>query len=72
MNYEPVFVRLLYNLFQISYNLGVEKGYLVEIPYASVFFHAFSTAILFHVAIVEPQNLRPSYWKFLQSMSNGR
>lgn len=62
----------MWKTFQISYNLGVEKGYFVEVPYASVFFHAFSTAILFHVAIVEPQNLRPSYWKFLQSMSNGR
>nr|CAI5843961.1 unnamed protein product [Callosobruchus analis] len=30
------------------------------------------TAILFHAAILEPTNLRPSYWKFLHSISGGR
>ncbi|KAK9505032.1 hypothetical protein O3M35_009182 [Rhynocoris fuscipes] len=59
----------MWKTFQICYNLASEKGYVPELPWAPVFLHAFSTAILFHVAIVEPTNLRPSYWNFLQDMS---
>ncbi|BES92314.1 Transmembrane protein 135 [Nesidiocoris tenuis] len=62
----------MWKLLQITYGLGVEKGYCIELPYAPVFFHAFSTAILFHTAIMEPKNLRLSYWNFLQAMSGGK
>ncbi|VEN52472.1 unnamed protein product [Callosobruchus maculatus] len=57
---------------QISYNLGIEKGLLPKVPGFVEFLYCFSTAILFHAAILEPTNLRPSYWKFLHSISGGR
>lgn len=62
----------MWKTFQICYNIAGDKGYVPELPWAPVFLHAFSTAILFHVAILEPSNLRTSYWNFLQAMSGGR
>ncbi|KAL1123619.1 hypothetical protein AAG570_002695 [Ranatra chinensis] len=62
----------MWKTFQVLYNKGVDAGRLKRVPWASVFFHAFSTAVLFHCAIVEPHNLRPSYWKFLIAVSGGR
>lgn len=53
------------------YIKGSSDGLFPDLPQANVFFHCFSTAILFHAAILEPHNLRPSYWKFLQSVSGG-
>ena len=50
----------------------VESGYLPKIPYGTILLYCFSTAVLFHTAILEPQNLRPSYYKFLHSLSGGR
>jgi len=59
------------NFFQIMYIKGSNDGLFPELPNASIFFHCFSTSILFHAAVLEPQNLRSSYWKFLQSVSGG-
>ncbi|XP_050532741.1 transmembrane protein 135-like [Daktulosphaira vitifoliae] len=56
---------------QIMYNKGSNGKILPDIPQANVLIYCFSTAILFHAAILEPQNLRSSYWKFLQSVSGG-
>lgn len=50
----------------------MDKGYLPKIPGFTEFLYCFSTAVLFHAAILEPTNLRPSYWKFLHSISGGR
>ncbi|KAJ8968444.1 hypothetical protein NQ314_002303 [Rhamnusium bicolor] len=57
---------------QITYNLGTDKGIFPRVPGFTEFLYSFSTAILFHAAILEPTNLRPSYWKFLHSISGGR
>uniref|UniRef100_A0A8D8YHK3 Transmembrane protein 135 n=1 Tax=Cacopsylla melanoneura TaxID=428564 RepID=A0A8D8YHK3_9HEMI len=57
---------------QILYVLHSARGTLPTVPHASVLFHCVSTAILFHAAIFEPHNLRPSYWKFLHAVSGGR
>ncbi|VVC41181.1 Transmembrane protein 135, N-terminal domain [Cinara cedri] len=56
---------------QIMYTKGSSDGIFPDLPQANIFFYCFSTAILFHAAILEPHNLRPSYWKFLQSVSGG-
>jgi hypothetical protein len=53
------------------YIKGSNDGLFPEIPHANIFLYCFSTAILFHASILEPHNLRPSYWKFLQSVSGG-
>ncbi|XP_060535730.1 transmembrane protein 135-like isoform X2 [Cylas formicarius] len=57
---------------QITYSLGIQKGYLPEVPGFTELLYCVSTAVLFHAAILEPTNLRPSYWKFLHSISGGR
>ncbi|KAF6214087.1 hypothetical protein GE061_011818 [Apolygus lucorum] len=62
----------MWKLLQLSYTLGVDAGYFLELPYAPVFIHALSTSVLFHTAVMEPTNLRPSYWNFLQAMSGGK
>ncbi|XP_015365059.1 PREDICTED: transmembrane protein 135-like isoform X2 [Diuraphis noxia] len=54
---------------QIMYIKGSNDGHFPDLPRANIFFYCFSTAILIHAAILEPHNLRPSYWKFLQSLS---
>ncbi|XP_035910400.1 transmembrane protein 135-like [Anopheles stephensi] len=63
---------IMWKTLQITYNWGIEKGYLPRVPGFTVMLYAVSTALLFHAATIEPQNLRPSYWKFLHSISGGR
>ncbi|XP_017777596.1 PREDICTED: transmembrane protein 135-like [Nicrophorus vespilloides] len=63
---------VFWKMLQIMYNLGIDMGFLPKIPGFTNFLYCLSTAILFHAAIVEPTNLRGSYWKFLHSMSGGR
>ncbi|CAB0032569.1 unnamed protein product [Trichogramma brassicae] len=57
---------------QLLWNSGVESGKLPEVKWFVILLYCFSTAVLFHAAIVEPQNLRTSYWKFLYNLSGGR
>ncbi|XP_063244039.1 transmembrane protein 135-like isoform X2 [Bacillus rossius redtenbacheri] len=63
---------VMWKSLQIIYNTGVERGYLPEVSGFTILLYTVSTAILFHAAILEPHNLRPSYWKFLFSISGGR
>ncbi|XP_054269236.1 transmembrane protein 135-like [Macrosteles quadrilineatus] len=62
----------MWKTIQIFYNMGVDKGHLPPFPGGSVFVHAFATAILFHAAVLEPHNVRPSYWRFLTNISGNR
>uniref|UniRef100_A0A182Q5D5 Transmembrane protein 135 N-terminal domain-containing protein n=1 Tax=Anopheles farauti TaxID=69004 RepID=A0A182Q5D5_9DIPT len=63
---------IMWKTLQITYNWGIEQGYLPRVPGFTVMLYAASTALLFHAATIEPENLRPSYWKFLHSISGGR
>ncbi|XP_058064917.1 transmembrane protein 135-like [Anopheles bellator] len=63
---------IMWKTLQIIYNWGIDKGYLPRVPGFTVLLYAASTALLFHAATLEPENLRPSYWKFLYSISGGR
>lgn len=63
---------VLWKAAQITYNLGIAKGIVPKVPGFTEFLYCFSTAVLFHAALLEPLNLRPSYWKFLHSISGGR
>lgn len=58
--------------FQILYTKLIDAGYLPEIPYGTVVLYSFSTAVLFHAALLEPHNLRSSYYRFLYNLSGGR
>uniref|UniRef100_A0A182FHE7 Transmembrane protein 135 N-terminal domain-containing protein n=1 Tax=Anopheles albimanus TaxID=7167 RepID=A0A182FHE7_ANOAL len=60
------------SIYKITYNWGIEQGYLPKVPGFTVLLYSASTALLFHAATIEPKNLRPSYWKFLHSISGGR
>uniref|UniRef100_A0A1Y1MM10 Transmembrane protein 135 N-terminal domain-containing protein n=1 Tax=Photinus pyralis TaxID=7054 RepID=A0A1Y1MM10_PHOPY len=63
---------VMWKMAQISYGLGIERGIVPRVPGFTIFLYCVSTAILFHTALLEPVNLRPSYWKFLHSISAGR
>ncbi|XP_055608144.1 transmembrane protein 135-like [Uranotaenia lowii] len=63
---------IMWKTLQMTYNWGIEKGYVPKIPGFTVFLYCASTALLFHAATLEPMNLRPSYWKFLHSISGAR
>lgn len=54
--------------FQIMYVKGSNVGLFPELPQANILFYCCSSAILFHAAVLEPHNLRPSHWKFAQSL----
>uniref|UniRef100_A0A1B6CPS4 Transmembrane protein 135 N-terminal domain-containing protein n=1 Tax=Clastoptera arizonana TaxID=38151 RepID=A0A1B6CPS4_9HEMI len=66
---NTVALYFMWKALQIIYGLGAEKEMLPQFPHANIFFHAFATAVLFHAALLEPHNLRPSYWRFLTSVS---
>lgn len=57
---------------QLTYNMLSDEGYLPKVPLATVLLYSFFTAVLFHCATFEPQNLRTSYFKFLHGLSGGR
>lgn len=63
---------IMWKTLQMTYNWGIEKGYVPKIPGFTVLLYCASTALLFHAATLEPMTLRPSYWKFLYSISGGR
>uniref|UniRef100_F6YA15 Transmembrane protein 135 n=1 Tax=Xenopus tropicalis TaxID=8364 RepID=F6YA15_XENTR len=59
-------------LVETMYFKGIEAGKCPYFPHADSVIYAVSTAICFHAAVMEVQNLRPSYWKFLQRLTKGR
>ncbi|XP_055384386.1 transmembrane protein 135-like [Condylostylus longicornis] len=63
---------VMWKMLQITYNMGIKAGYLPKVPGFTIFLYCASTATLFHAAALEPETLRPSYWKFLSSNSGGR
>ncbi|XP_074042806.1 transmembrane protein 135 isoform X1 [Leptinotarsa decemlineata] len=69
---STVSLYVLWKVAQLAYDLGIQKGFVPRVPGFTEFLYCFSTGVLFHAAILEPTNLRPSYWKFLHSISGGR
>ncbi|KAL0100313.1 hypothetical protein PUN28_019582 [Cardiocondyla obscurior] len=62
----------MWKALQLLWNNAVENEKVPEIKWFVIFLYCFSTALLFHTAILEPQNLRSSYWRFLYNVSGGR
>ncbi|XP_066031760.1 transmembrane protein 135-like [Chamaea fasciata] len=54
------------------YFKGIEAGKVPYFPHADSIIYAISTSICFQAAVMEVQNLRPSYWKFLLRLTKGR
>uniref|UniRef100_A0AAG5D461 Transmembrane protein 135 N-terminal domain-containing protein n=1 Tax=Anopheles atroparvus TaxID=41427 RepID=A0AAG5D461_ANOAO len=69
---KTIALYIMWKTLQITYNWGIDRGYVPRVPGFTVMLYAVSTALLFHAATIEPENLRPSYWKFLHSISGGR
>ncbi|RXM28915.1 Transmembrane protein 135 [Acipenser ruthenus] len=59
-------------LVETMYFKGIEAGKFPYFPHADTVIYAISTAICFQAAVMEVQNLRPSYWKFLLRLTKGR
>ncbi|CAG0879794.1 unnamed protein product [Darwinula stevensoni] len=57
---------------ECMYGLGMEKGFVRSVPGFTVFLYATSTALLLHAAVVEPHNLKDSYWRFLNRITGNR
>lgn len=73
-SYPNVSVALyvMWKTFQFVYAYGNSRGYLPNVPGFGNILYCTFTATLFHVAMFEPQNLRSSYFKFLDRLSGGR
>ncbi|KAM3602164.1 uncharacterized protein V6R79_025527 [Siganus canaliculatus] len=63
---------LFTKLAETLYFKGIEAGRFPYFPHADTVLYAVSTAICFQAAVMEVQNLRPSYWKFLLRLTKGR
>ncbi|KFR08390.1 Transmembrane protein 135, partial [Opisthocomus hoazin] len=63
---------LVSKLVETIYFKGIEAGKVPYFPHADSIIYAISTSICFQAAVMEVQNLRPSYWKFLLRLTNGR
>ncbi|XP_011881492.1 PREDICTED: transmembrane protein 135-like isoform X2 [Vollenhovia emeryi] len=62
----------MWKTLQLLWNNAVENEQVPQVKWFVILLYCFSTALLFHTAILEPQNLRSSYWRFLYNMSGGR
>ncbi|KAF7701183.1 transmembrane protein 135 [Silurus meridionalis] len=63
---------LFSKLVETIYFKGIESGHFPYFPNSDTVIYAISTAICFQAAVMEVQNLRPSYWKFLLRLTKGR
>ncbi|XP_046440103.1 transmembrane protein 135-like [Daphnia pulex] len=63
---------LAWKTLEVLYYEGMEAGYLMKVPGFASFLYSLSTSILFHAAVMEPHNLKPSYWKFLMKITGSR
>ncbi|XP_070156169.1 transmembrane protein 135 isoform X3 [Polyergus mexicanus] len=69
---NTVALYFMWKALQLLWNNAAENEKVPEIKWFVIFLYCFSTATLFHTAIIEPQNLRSSYWRFLYNVSGGR
>ncbi|XP_072433856.1 transmembrane protein 135 isoform X3 [Chiloscyllium punctatum] len=60
------------SIYKAMYFKGIEAGKCPYVAHADTVIYAISTAICFQAAVMEVQNLRPSYWKFLLRLTKGR
>ncbi|KAK7082835.1 hypothetical protein SK128_017091 [Halocaridina rubra] len=56
---------LMWKTFEGLYKKGCDAGYLPQIPGSVEFLYCLSTGYLFHTAVIDCRNLKPSYKHFL-------
>ncbi|ESO99143.1 hypothetical protein LOTGIDRAFT_173835 [Lottia gigantea] len=59
-------------LVETLYFKGIDKGVLPYIKWADIIIYSITTAVAFHAAALEPHNLRPAYWKFLNKVTDNK
>lgn len=69
---KSVAIYILWKTLEILCRLGVSKGWLPNIPFAVELLYATATAVLFHMAVVSPHNLKPSYYAFMRRITGQR
>ncbi|XP_078700090.1 transmembrane protein 135-like isoform X1 [Branchiostoma floridae x Branchiostoma belcheri] len=75
MFFYPSWTIALYltlKLGELLYMKGIEAGHLPCITHADSVLFAVSTAVVLHAAVMEPHNVKPSYWTFLQRLTRQR
>ena len=60
------------HVFQILCRMGVSSGFLPKIPLTIEVLYATATATLFHLAVVRPHGLKPSYFRFMNKITGNR
>lgn len=69
---NSIVLYIMWKTLQILFQIGVSRGYWKTVPQFTEIFYSFWTSILFHGALVEPNTIRNSYWRFLIGLSGGR
>ena len=59
-------------MFQISVRRLNARGVLPSPPLFVELWYALATSLLFHMAVVDPGSLKPSYWTFMNTVTGGR
>ncbi|GAB6029292.1 hypothetical protein CHUAL_005057 [Chamberlinius hualienensis] len=60
-----------WRVLEIFYRSGMKSGYLPQWDEGVILLYSASTALLFHAAVVEPHNLKPAYFRFLDRVTGG-
>ncbi|GBM07514.1 Transmembrane protein 135 [Araneus ventricosus] len=63
---------LMWKTMEKGYLIGMEKGALPHIKCFTPLLYSVSTALLFHVAVLEAHNLKPAYFQFLTKVTHNR
>ncbi|KAH8362235.1 hypothetical protein KR200_001386 [Drosophila serrata] len=63
---------LMWKSLQLLYNWGVAEGRVPEVPHFAMIMYGIFTPVLCHATILEAQSMRPSYFKFIETISGGR
>jgi hypothetical protein len=62
---------LIFLVLQSIYFKYAHESKVPLLPWFDSVLYALSTALVFHAAIVEPQAMRPAYYRFLERMTGG-
>ncbi|XP_017031413.1 transmembrane protein 135-like [Drosophila kikkawai] len=63
---------LMWKSLQLLYNWGAAEGWVPEVPHFAMILYGLFTAVLCHATILEAQSMRPSYYKFIETISGSR
>ncbi|XP_037798186.1 transmembrane protein 135-like [Penaeus monodon] len=63
---------IMWKAIESIYEKGCDDGYLPRIPGSVEFLYALCTGYLFHSAVWESFNMKPSYWRFLDRLTWSR